>query len=80
MHNLAYVKHVNQVLKFLSRQDYPAKYLELHEFILTSLQSLYTTVLTSPETIPAQQHIIIGLLSTVKIVLKEYAAKRLSHS
>ncbi len=27
LYNLVYVKHINEVLKFLARQDYPAKYL-----------------------------------------------------
>jgi hypothetical protein len=77
---LGYVKHINQALKFLARQDYPAKYLELHQFMLNSLNTLFTDVLSSEESIKQQNFLIVGLLSTVKIITKEYASKRLSHS
>ena len=48
--------------------------------MVSSLNSLLHDVLTSPETVKQQKHLIIGLLSTVKIVTKEYASKRLSHT
>ena len=78
LYELRYVKHFNQILKFLARNDYPAKYIELHEFILSSLTNLLA-VFGSGQ-IVERKHILISLLSTVKIVIKEYASKRLSHS
>lgn len=46
--------------------------------MVSSLHNLYEVIQSNA--IDEKKNIIIGLLSTVKIVIKEYASKRLSHS
>ena len=73
------MKHFNQIFRYLARHDFPLKYTELHEFMVSSLNSLFEVV-SDINMVKEQRVVIISLLSTVKIVIKEYASRRLTHS
>lgn len=40
LHNMQHYKHFNALLKTMTRHCYPSSYLELHQFVLNSLQQM----------------------------------------
>ena len=48
LHNMKHFKHFNVLFKALTRFSYPDKFLELHEFVINSLQNMADMAQKSP--------------------------------
>jgi len=74
---MRHYKHFNNLIKYLTRIDFPAHYSQLHNFVLTSLQQLMAM-----EDINAvvSNNRVMTVLSTCKAVMKEYSLKKVAHN
>ena len=69
-------KDFNEIIKYLTRQNYPHNYPELHQFMGNVLNTLTTQDLNS--FINSEE--LLPFLSTVKVIMKEYSIKKITHS
>lgn len=62
-------KHFNNLIRYLTRIDFPVKYEGLHSFVINSLTELINMVKGDIEQVVKSNQVIV-VLSTCKSVLK----------
>jgi hypothetical protein len=79
LHDLRHYKHFNSLIGFLARLDFPVQFPALHQFILNSLSQLAEMVGSDLAGV-LRSNRVLAVLSTCKVVLKEYNHKKIAHS
>jgi phenylalanine-4-hydroxylase len=79
LYEMKHYKHFNNLLRYLTRVDYPLNYPQLHHFVLGSLRELLQLMQHDVKAV-IQSSRVMAVLSTCKVVLKEYNLKKVTHS
>jgi hypothetical protein len=79
LHELRHYKHMNSLLGYVARVDFPQQYPALHQFILSSLAQLAQLARDDPAGLLSNNR-VLAVLSVCKVVLKEYNHKKIAHS
>ena len=77
MHDMKHHKHFNQLIKHLAKLDFPQNFPALQDFMMAGLTQLLECLRRDEKALEADW--ALALLSTVKIVMKEFSNKRMAH-
>lgn len=78
LHDMQHSKHLNELLKYLTRVDFPNNYPQLAESTLSWINQVSQLLNDNPAAISTPKPLLV--LATVKTVTKEYALKKVSHN